>query len=56
MVNYCKIIAGMRNFGEIFETRKQSFICAFSTYMTVPLSQNHLPTHTITPTICYLRL
>ena len=28
----------MRNFQDTFETPKRSFICAFSTCMTVPLS------------------
>ena len=30
----------MKNFQDTFETRKQSFISAFSIYMTVPLSAN----------------
>ena len=29
-------IVGMWNFQDTFETRKRSFITAFSTYMTVP--------------------
>ena len=35
----------MRNFQDTFETRKRSFICAFSICMTVPLSKiyiNHI--------------
>ena len=32
----------MRNFQDIFETRKRSFFSAFSIYMTVPLSKNIL--------------
>ena len=31
-------IVGMRNFQDTFETRKRSFISAFSICMTVPLS------------------
>ena len=34
-------IVGMRNFQDSFETRKRSFISAFSICMTVPLS-NHI--------------
>ena len=30
-------VVGMRNFQDTFETRKQSFISAFSICMTVPL-------------------
>ena len=32
----------MRNFHDTFETRKRSFISAFSVCMTVPLSSDHL--------------
>ena len=31
----------MRNFQDTFETRKQSFISAFSICMSVPLSLDH---------------
>ena len=30
----------MRNFKDAFQTSKQSFICPFSIYMTVPLKKN----------------
>ena len=32
----------MRNFLNIFETHKRSFISAFSMWMTIPLSDHHL--------------
>ena len=35
-------MVGIRNFQNTFETRKRSFISAFSIYMTVPLSQEYL--------------
>ena len=35
----------MRNFQNIFETRKRTFISAFSIYMAVPLTRNSRHRH-----------
>ena len=36
-----KLLVGMRNLQDTFETRKQSFISAFSICMALPLKSQH---------------
>ena len=42
----------MRNFRDTFETRKRSFISAFSICMTVPIEQSVLNNQFVPPIFC----